>query len=368
MAEININNYEAFFLDYHEGNLSAEQVAALLLFVEQHSELKAQLDEFENVVLSDYESVEYLDKGALKKGITAVNKNDFYIAKVENTLSPVEEQLLDSFLKQNPAERKEVALFYKTKLQPDTAIVFENKAALKHKAGVVITMYYAIAVAASVVLLLGLFFLNKNDDTDKIAVLPVTQIKQSEKPMVEEMLVIPAANNSELIAITRKQEKKYAVKGADNKEGKLSEDSDSIIKSAITEEPMAAVVEQSNKDVADTLQRVILPALVQQQVEQITPNNTTSNRTQNSESDYTSLRELAAEKVKEKLLDKTSLEEQRKAGRSKKINGWDIAQMLTKGVSKISGRDMELKPTYDDNGNVTAYAFNAGKLHISRGQ
>ena len=46
---INQNNYEAWFLDYYEKQLSAEQVAELFLFLEQHPLLK---EEFDAVVLS----------------------------------------------------------------------------------------------------------------------------------------------------------------------------------------------------------------------------------------------------------------------------------------------------------------------------
>lgn len=50
---INSHNYEAFFLDYHEGNLSPQQVADLLLFLEQHPGLKQDFDSFENIRLDN---------------------------------------------------------------------------------------------------------------------------------------------------------------------------------------------------------------------------------------------------------------------------------------------------------------------------
>lgn len=381
MAEINIHNYEAFFLDYHERNLTAEQEAALLLFVEQHPELKALLDEFEAIAITDYESVEYLDKGALKKRITAINKNDFYIAKVENTLNPVEENLLDDFLKQNPAQQKELALFYKTKLQPDTTIVFEKKSALKRKAGVVITMYYAIAVAASIMLLIGLFFLNKDEKTDTIAVLPVTEIQQPEKTTITEISNNePETRNNEPIVTIPKQEKNNEPKIVNNKQSRQSTSTANITELTTTEEPLITFVAQPNNIAIDTIQQMLPPVVTQFETPVVENKEIANNPVNNKANetpivtptapnvDYTSLRELAAEKIKEKLLDKTSFEEQQRGGRSKKINAWDIAQMLTKGVSKISGRDMELKPSYDDNGNVTSYAFDAGNLHISRGQ
>ena len=52
--EINLHNYEAFFLDYKEGSLSAEQEKELFLFLEQHPHLYEELHAFENIVLEDF--------------------------------------------------------------------------------------------------------------------------------------------------------------------------------------------------------------------------------------------------------------------------------------------------------------------------
>ena len=43
---IDKNNYEAFFLDYHEGNLSPQEVADLYLFLSQYPELKKEFEDF----------------------------------------------------------------------------------------------------------------------------------------------------------------------------------------------------------------------------------------------------------------------------------------------------------------------------------
>ena len=78
--------------------------------------------------------------------------------------------------------------------------------------------------------------------------------------------------------------------------------------------------------------------------------------------------ELAIEKIKEKLLDRNTLVEQKKSQKWKKISGWDIAQIITKGLSKFTGRKVEVKPFYNDEGAVTAYALSAGGFQLSRGR
>ena len=59
---INKNNYEAFFLDYHEGNLSPQQVADLLLFIEQHPELEEEFESFENFSIADNNTFNFENK------------------------------------------------------------------------------------------------------------------------------------------------------------------------------------------------------------------------------------------------------------------------------------------------------------------
>ncbi|MBK7182474.1 MAG: hypothetical protein IPH89_05810 [Bacteroidetes bacterium] len=81
-----------------------------------------------------------------------------------------------------------------------------------------------------------------------------------------------------------------------------------------------------------------------------------------------SLKEMAVAKIKEKALDETVLNSQKKNDKMKKMSGWDLAQIVAKGISKITGKDINVEPTYNDAGDVTAYALNAGKLGFSRGR
>jgi hypothetical protein len=42
--EIDINNYESVLIDYFDGNLNALEVAEVLLFLEQHPEIKNEFE------------------------------------------------------------------------------------------------------------------------------------------------------------------------------------------------------------------------------------------------------------------------------------------------------------------------------------
>jgi len=161
---ININNYEAYFLDYHEGSLSPALVKELMEFISQHPELKEEFESFESVKINEAEGISFNNKELLKKsakGINAANFDEYAIQQVEGTLSPILQNELKTFIRQNSQYKKDFDLYAKTKLVPET-IVFEDKFLLK-KGNKKPYAYYYWSAAASVAIIIGTyFFLNRN--------------------------------------------------------------------------------------------------------------------------------------------------------------------------------------------------------------
>jgi hypothetical protein len=54
------------------------------------------------------------------------------IAKLENEITDVEETVLAELLEKSPQKQYEHQLIQKSKLKPDTTIIYPNKNALKH--------------------------------------------------------------------------------------------------------------------------------------------------------------------------------------------------------------------------------------------
>ncbi len=428
---INKNNYEAFFLDYHEGNLSPQQVADLLLFVEQHPELKADFETFEDFVLEDFSSIEFENKSSLKKQITVENKDEYFIRSVENALNVAEKNLLTNFIKQHPQFLIDLELFKKTiltvdnsikfenknelkrsvvssgdilisslegllsneevlllnrqlasdtkmkhehflyqqtKLLADTSIVFENKEELKRKEKKVIPLFYYVAVAASLLFLFGLSYMINSNKTEKNFANEIIQPKKqiqnntastntNEKVNNQEKIIEKSKNLSVVASKNKKYLKQKNIQIAYSK--KNSTDPNSII---IKEEHKETIAQNSNEN--KQIETLVDNAISKSQTQSIS----VEKKTENTKSlEYLSLRQLAAEKIKEKTLDDNTLAMQKKSGRLKKFSAWDMAQIITKGISKITGRNIEVKPTYNDEGAVTAYALGDG-LEVSRGR
>ncbi|MCE3279902.1 MAG: hypothetical protein K0S44_2093 [Bacteroidetes bacterium] len=431
---INKHNYEAFFLDYHEGNLSPQQVADLLLFVEQHPELKHEFESFENFSLEDFSSYTFENKEKLKKEITLQNKDEYFCRSVDGTLTETETSLLAQFLKQHPQylpdlelyrktklvsdeaivfenknELKQIAfqssnnllndhreemmisaseglltneeysffkqqlsvdfemqknysLFEKTKLQPEISVIFENKESLKRKEKKVIPFYFYVSVAATILLLFGMFVIFKNGDPDKTKLAEGSTVPslKLDKPQT--------AKQNEAVII---QSKKLASNIIPIKKKTLN---NSV--------PIDALNNNSEKETLNNgiAQNIPEPEIKKDipQEEVIQPNNKPETNStslakvdegkKSGSVDFMSLGEIAASRIKEKTLDPEVYAMEKKNGSIKKFSGWDILQVVAKGVSKITGKKVEAKPTYNSEGEVTAYALGAGGFEISRGK
>src|ERR1035437_2251113 len=141
---MNINRYncEAAFLDYYEENLSPVEVAEVLLFLEDNSDLKLLFENYKAIYL-EHERIKFPSKDSLKKKfnseeiekilsseITKINCEQFFIACAEGLLSAERNEKLNLFLFQNPELKNDFELFQKCKLSTEI-IPFENKDLLK---------------------------------------------------------------------------------------------------------------------------------------------------------------------------------------------------------------------------------------------
>lgn len=100
MEKINLHNYEAYFLDFAEGNLSDAQIQQMEEFLNLHPELRTELEDFEPISISDINN-ENLGWNDLKKPTFHELENDkelrdaFFIRAIENLLTSYEKKILD---------------------------------------------------------------------------------------------------------------------------------------------------------------------------------------------------------------------------------------------------------------------------------
>lgn len=171
MERISIFNYEAFYLDFLEGNLNEADTLLLMNFLEMNPDLKVELDDElplfaeENVVLDDFSKL-MLKSNVEEAIITSENVDYFIIAESEGLLDEVKSSELSSFISGNVVLEKEKKLAGLVSFQPNAEIAYADKAGLKKKRRIVVLWPYAAAIAAASVVLF--FWSVMNSDSPSI--------------------------------------------------------------------------------------------------------------------------------------------------------------------------------------------------------
>jgi len=166
--KIDRNNYEVFIIDFFDGKLDAEATSALMLFLDENPDLKEEFELFKQPLPKPkqivFEKKETLKKQAVK-AVAEINEDsyeNYFIGFYEGDLNQEEKADLEIFLGLNEFLQKEFELFGKLKLQADTSIFFPAKETLKKKPERRI-IYYAVSVAAIVLLFFSIYPFFKNE-------------------------------------------------------------------------------------------------------------------------------------------------------------------------------------------------------------
>lgn len=166
MEKIGLHNYEAFFLDYLEGSLSAQQEFELMDFLDKHPELKAELDvDLSETSLKAQEIS--LDKSSLKvEGIQPDEVDDLMIASAEGMLSAQEKAELSSYVK-NYGLQTDLKYYEHTVLVPDLTEGYGNKRNLKKRNKLAPIFYPVLGAAAIAVSIWGVYHFQKESKIDQ---------------------------------------------------------------------------------------------------------------------------------------------------------------------------------------------------------
>jgi hypothetical protein len=157
---INQNNFEAYLLDYLEGNLDPLLTADLMAFLAEHPEFEKMLPDYDTqLALSD--TCAFGNTALLKKdfadvpSITPRNFDEFCVASCENLLGESDRLRLSAYLLQHPEKQQDLELYRQIRLVPDRTIRYHDKAGLKKAQGMgsLRYLYYAVAIAASFLLI-----------------------------------------------------------------------------------------------------------------------------------------------------------------------------------------------------------------------
>lgn len=135
MSKFNLTNYESYFIDYLEGNLSEEDRHAFELFLDKHPSLQLE-GELPIITMNDNQNLskEFVNQLRVFDEKEEVNENTidgFLIASTEGILFIEKQQELQAYLLMNPRNLNSLGVYHKTKLKPDLEITFPNKQVLR---------------------------------------------------------------------------------------------------------------------------------------------------------------------------------------------------------------------------------------------
>ena len=218
--KINRDNYEAFFIDYLEGNLDESVVNDFIEFIQQNPDLKQEMELLGSVSLP-VEEFEFEKKEKLyrEKYDSKEEFNWAVIAEMEEDLAKEEQAAFEDYLSRHPERQKEADLFRKTKLEADESVTFRKKKQLYRRSTAKTILLWASRVAAVLLLAIAAYTLIDHSFEPTGSQLAVTENEpesSAEKP-APELTDEPLAESEVLKNVPDKKSEKKEIKPADIK-------------------------------------------------------------------------------------------------------------------------------------------------------
>ena len=180
---IDRHNYEEFFILYWDDELNASQKQAVENFVNENPDLQDEFRLLGETRFVPDKNVHFEEKEFLlnSSSVNITNYEEQLLNYIDDELNNNERKEVEKLAARLPVIQKELLLLQKTKLQPDTEVIFPDKSILfrreenadSYRHRVISMTWFRIAVAAAIILIAGfvtLRLINTNNGGDKIEV------------------------------------------------------------------------------------------------------------------------------------------------------------------------------------------------------
>jgi len=353
---INRENYEAFFLDYVEGNLTKEEREKLFLFLKGHPGLMEELGQYEEFTLSP-EEMSFREKEQLKKAdlsfkrIDDFNAEEAMIAFWEGVLTVEQRNRLEEYIYQNSGRQKDFELYGKLFLKP-VNISFEGKKSLIRKNTRGFFRLYRVGVAAAVLALMALLFW-QTMFRDRPVVDPMIAEVNNTLPVTEEIrepvsasrpvqsLVVSAENISPSgPSGEHGQIRKYPRQP----ESRMSVKSSRVKNSGAEKIAYCPVIREFSVPVREPVHNIVLENRYLQE---------------NNPENVLTLGEYVVLKIKRRVLDEDT-------ARTPRLNARDIMMLGFKGFNKLTGMNLQVQKEENPVEKKEYFAFTSRVFSYTR--
>jgi len=195
--KISRDNYEQYFIDYIEGNLTKQDLVLLEQFLLQNPDLAEELNGINAVRLNPIDENAPSWLNLKKKEIDAdvvIPRLDYLcIAKFEGDLTTSEANELYDTISTDTSIEKVSADYSHLKLKPDYKIIFSQKSSLHRVRIIGITrksLINMVSVAASLGLFFGIYTLSKDIEIPNNDIVEQKSQNIIEQPTIEENPVV----------------------------------------------------------------------------------------------------------------------------------------------------------------------------------
>lgn len=359
---IDINNYEAFLLDFIEGKLSHRVIERLKLFIAQHPELGSWDSLTRGLPTLQDNPISFPHKVSLRKEvvipfkiINETNYQEYFVGFYEGLLNVSEKEHLTNFLKHNPHLKQEMNWFSMAYLTPNLSEVCENREKLKKKVYLFsATVWQSIAIAASL-----LFF---------IGVAKWWQTLPTKAPIVSnELMTNSVAEAPSIIGLPQVVNEVTTNIGTKNKAslkitaGKQVQNYNSTNKNHIL--PQLRLVEAKAISGSYTSTNVAMPIPKVEQLSVLAEQQETIENPE-KKSAIERILVLTFQNALAAVLPKKELP----AAVQQVINYnvWDLASAGIKFYNTMADRDIQFIHEIDSNGNVSSVALVSEKINFSK--
>jgi hypothetical protein len=341
-----------------EKTINHDEEILLAQYLELNPEKVKDFQLFEMTILKADTTVKLENKDSLKRiEISSERFNELYVSKIENEISVEEEMVLSTYIAQNPGLKKEAELFDRTILKPDFSIQYPDKQSLKrHVVGFSYRkiVFRSLSAAAAIILIFLAYTFFSNVD------------KHGNTPTMFATTIQPKNNiesqKDSIVNVTPPVNKNMAVTKKDNTINNQHPQQVIVIDTTPSFAHNKNFIKQDSS--VNIIKNQVNPVVNNEKylaVNNTNENNIDINKSYDaifSESKYSHFRDMTESVPFESI--------QPYASGISNVNVWNVVEEGSKGISALTGADIDIKKKTDKKRKTDNYSFKIGRFGVSR--
>ncbi len=369
---ITIHTYERYTIDYLDGNLDPYLNKEMEVFLQQHPDIKDELDDLSDTSLKPGKEV-FPGKHELKHEHEDYKSDQelfdkHCIGSYEGDLPPDEQKEFFAFLNEHPAKKKEYQFWGKLTLQPDLKIKFTGKQKLKKQVYIKPIYLWTSAISAAAVALIFLWLntFNRNlVDNDSL----LTDNNKIHSQIIQHTL------NPEKEKSGNKSDEKKKLNQKDNRHdvspGKTNNKRPSLPEKNQNKQVNPPKKSREKNILMNHNEFLAIKFDTISPVARVNEFNKIPLRTFSFDSMTTHKHKNSAHTQKLSGLDEYLVTQLEKKIRENdviepKIKWWNIAHLCIHGINKLTNKEMELKNEYDDQGKLLVFVLHTENFEVRK--